>query len=311
VNITGQITQLAVLAKALITIALGGVALALLLGMLIGRAAISPLSEMADEIEGVANSKDLSIRVKEKGRDELGRLGRVFNRLLGDIQLSRDQQRQLVMDASHELRTPLTSLRTNAQVIGQVAKHKPEDLDQLTEDMVSQVDELSALVSDLAELARGERSEGAVVEVDLSEVVHECVAVARTHARVKAIEIEHESTPGRVLARQDRLVQLVNNLLSNAVKFTPEGGHIKVTSEGYVLTVQDSGPGIAPEDRAYVTQRFWRSPAARSMPGSGLGLSIVAQVAGEMGGVIGVGESQELGGAQISVSFMQQDLRVK
>ena len=95
-----------------------------------------------------------------------------------------------MLDASHELRTPLTSLRTNAQVLSRAQELDPDDLRQLTNDMVTQVDELAALVTDLGELARGERSEGAVESLRLDECVDECVDTARTYARIKDITID-------------------------------------------------------------------------------------------------------------------------
>ena len=245
----------------------------------------------------------MTYRVDEGGADELGRLRRVFNRLLASVQSSQYLQRQLVLDASHELRTPLTSLRTNAQVLSRARDLSAEDLRQLTHDMVAQVDELAALVTDLGELARGERSEGQPVVLRLDECVDECVDTARTHARIKDITIDAEVDASMVVARRDRLVRAISNLLTNAVKFTPAGGRIRVTSEDGRITVADSGPGIAESDRPHVFDRFWRSASARALPGSGLGLSIVAQVVAELQGTVEVDQDPELGGARFVVTL--------
>lgn len=160
VDITGQISQLRSLVRTLVFVAIGGLLLALGLGLLLARAALRPLESVTNEIETVAETNDLGYRLVEGDADELGRLRRVFNRLLSTVESSQVLQRQLVVDASHELRTPLTSLRTNAQVLSRAQELSPDDLLQLTNDMVTQVDELAALVTDLGELARGERSEG-------------------------------------------------------------------------------------------------------------------------------------------------------
>ena len=190
VNIDGQINELHSLVKTLLLIAFAGLLLALGLGLFIARTALHPLEEVTDEIEEVAETSDMSHRIAEGGADELGRLRRVFNRLMSSVQNSQTLQRQLVLDASHELRTPLTSLRTNAQVLSRARDLSEHDLHQISEDVVAQIDELAALVTDLGELARGERSEGPVVALSLDECVDECVDTARTHARVKDITID-------------------------------------------------------------------------------------------------------------------------
>lgn len=301
INITGQVSELRKLIQTLLLVAAAGLLLALGLGIFIARTALHPLEEVTDEIEGVAETNDMTYRIAEGGSDELGRLRRVFNRLLSSVQSSQTLQRQLVLDASHELRTPLTSLRTNAQVLSRANELSPEDLRQLTVDMVTQVDELAALVTDLGELARGERSEGVIETLRLDECVDECVDTARTYARIKDITIDTDIEPSTVLGRRDRLIRAVSNLLTNAVKFTPTGGHIVVSVKDTTVTVADSGPGIAESDREHVFDRFWRSASARSLPGSGLGLSIVAQVVAELHGTVSVDRDPVLGGARFTI----------
>jgi two-component system sensor histidine kinase MprB len=210
------------------------------------------------------------------------------------------------VDASHELRTPLTSLRTNAQVLSRAGELSVEELHQITDDMVTQVDELAALVTDLGELARGERSEGPLERLRLDDSVDECVETARTYARIRDITIDVEMETSFVEARHDRLNRAISNLLTNAVKFSPEGGQIAVRSSEGTVSVADSGPGISDEDRQYVFDRFWRSPSARSLPGSGLGLSIVAQVVDEFHGTVTVDRDPILGGARFTLTFPQE-----
>jgi two-component system sensor histidine kinase MprB len=305
VDITGEVTELSHLVSTLMLVAAGGLLLAFGLGLFLARQALHPLEEVTNEIETVATTNDLQYRLVEGDEDELGRLRRVFNRLLHSVESSQNLQRQLVVDASHELRTPLTSLRTNAQVLSRAGELNADELHQITDDMVTQVDELAALVTDLGELARGERSEGALERLRLDDSVDECVETARTYARIRDITIEVEMETSYVEARHDRLNRAISNLLTNAVKFTPEGGRIMVRSSEGAVSVGDSGPGIADEDRQFVFDRFWRSPSARALPGSGLGLSIVAQVVEEFRGTVTVDRDPELGGARFTLTFPQ------
>ena len=303
VDITGQVIELRNLVRTLLVVAAGGLLLALTLGLFLARAALHPLEKVTNEIEAIAETNDMGYRLDEGDEDELGRLRRVFNRLLSTVESSQALQRQLVLDASHELRTPLTSLRTNAQVLSKASQLSADDLLLLTGDMVTQVDELASLVTDLGELARGERSEGPIEALRLDECVDECVDTARTYARIKDISIETEVSTSTVLGRHDRLTRAVSNLLTNAVKFTPQGGRIAVRSSNGTISVSDSGPGINDEDRPFVFDRFWRSPTARALPGSGLGLSIVAQVVAELQGRVTVDRDPILGGARFTISL--------
>jgi two-component system sensor histidine kinase MprB len=307
VDVTGQVTELSHLVSTLMLVAAGGLLLAFGLGLFLARQALHPLEEVTNEIETVATTNDLQYRLVEGDEDELGRLRRVFNRLLRSVESSQSLQRQLVVDASHELRTPLTSLRTNAQVLSRASELSDEELHQITDDMVTQVDELAALVTDLGELARGERSEGSLERLRLDDCVDECVETARTYARIRDITIAVEMETSYVEARHDRLNRAVSNLLTNAVKFTPEGGRIAVRSSHGLVSVADSGPGITDADRQFVFDRFWRSPSARSLPGSGLGLSIVAQVVDEFAGTVTVDRDPELGGARFTIQLPEAD----
>jgi two-component system sensor histidine kinase MprB len=306
-DIDGQVNELRNLIRTLTLVAAGGLLLALGLGLFLARTALRPLEQVTNEIETVAETNDLGYRLTEGDEDELGRLRRVFNRLLSTVESSQVLQRQLVLDASHELRTPLTSLRTNAQVLSRAQELNPDDLRQLTDDMVTQVDELAALVTDLGELSRGERSEGAIESLRLDDCLDECVDTARTYARIKEITIDVNVEPSSVLGRRDRLVRAISNLLTNAIKFTPNGGRIVVESRDGTMSVSDSGPGIAEADQPFIFDRFWRSASARALPGSGLGLSIVAQVVSELQGTVSVDRDPTLGGARFTITLPIDD----
>ncbi len=300
-DIDGQVNELRSLVRTLMFVAIGGLLLALGLGLFLARTALRPLEDVTNEIETIAETSDLGYRLTEGENDELGRLRRVFNRLLSTVESSQTLQRQLVVDASHELRTPLTSLRTNAQVLSRAQELEPDDLRQLTDDMVTQVDELAALVTDLGELSRGERSEGVVESLRLDECLDECVGTARTYARIKEITIDVNVESSSVLGRRDRLERAISNLLTNAIKFTPRGGRIVVESHDGTIAVSDSGPGIAEADQPFIFDRFWRSASARALPGSGLGLSIVAQVVAELDGSVSVDRDPNLDGARFTI----------
>ena len=302
-DITGQGRQLSSLAHARRLLTLLGVLLAALLGYLAALAALAPLETVTDDIEEIAATTNLAQRLDEGGQDELGRLRRTFNKLMATVETSQRLQRQLVLDASHELRTPLTSIRTNAQVLQQIDRLSLEDRQQLVTDMISQVDELASLITDLGELSRGESNEGAVTDLQLDDLVQEAVDIARTHARTKDITIALTTLPTTVVARRDRLARAVNNLLGNAIKFAPVGGRVQVDVRHGTVRVEDNGAGIPEDERAFIFDRFWRSPSARSMPGSGLGLAIVAQVASEAHGTIRVGSSDTLGGAAFTFAL--------
>ncbi|NNN02922.1 MAG: HAMP domain-containing histidine kinase [Acidimicrobiaceae bacterium] len=300
-NFSGQVAELHKLVGTLIIVAAGAMLIALVLGVTLARNALHPLEEVTDEIEEIATTLDIGRRLDEGGADELGRLRATFNELLDTVEASQSLQRQLVLDASHELRTPLTSLRTNASMLTYLDRMNADDREQIALDMTMQVDELAALIGDLGELARGERSEGPVVELHLDECVEDIVDVARTHARTKNIDIDLTAAPSRIEGRHDRLERAVSNLLTNAVKFTPEGGHVRVETFEGTIVVADSGPGIAEADIPHVFERFWRSASSRGLPGSGLGLSIVDQVVKEFGGTVSVDRDPLLGGARFTM----------
>jgi two-component system sensor histidine kinase MprB len=280
---------------ALGVLALGGIALAVFLSRLATRTAIRPVSDLTDAAEHVASTRDLSRRIEAAGEDEVSRLASSFNTMLEALERSQRAQRRLVADASHELRTPLTSLRTNLEVLARGGPPDPGDRDRLRADLVAQLEELTALVGDLVELARDDEPEPPATEdVRLDRLVAAAVERARRHA--PAISFDTELEPALVQGVPARLDRAVANLLDNAAKFSPPGGAVEVRIRDGELTVRDRGPGIAPDDREQVFDRFFRADAARGRPGSGLGLAIVRQVAEGHGGSVAA-EAVEGGGA--------------
>jgi two-component system sensor histidine kinase MprB len=292
--------ELKTLALLLGVVALIGVLLAVALGWLVARTALVPLNSLTDTVEDLAETTDVSRRLSPGGPDELGRLRLTFNRLLEALESSRRAQSQLVLDASHELRTPLTSLRTNLEVIRRIDELSVEDRNVLVDDVLVQLQELTDLVGDLAELARGDQEPAPREPLRLDELVRDAVTVQTTHGRAKDVTFDLTAEPCWVEGHADRLERAVGNLLDNARKWSPSGRSVSVDVHDGLVVVHDRGPGIAEADLPHVFDRFYRSPAARGLPGSGLGLAIVAQVAKAEGGTI-VAENDPGGGARMSL----------
>jgi two-component system sensor histidine kinase MprB len=213
--------------------------------------------------------------------------------MLDRLQASVASQRQLVADASHELRTPITSLRTNIEVLRETPDLDPVVREELLRDVVEQSEELGALVGDLIELARDDERAIAVEDVRLDALLAEAVSRARRHH--PAVDYRLDAEPTTVEGRPDRLGRALNNLLDNAARHGGDGA-VEVGLRDGVVTVRDHGPGIAPEDRPHIFDRFYRGATARAGHGTGLGLAIVRQVAESHGGSVAV-EAPDGGGA--------------
>jgi two-component system, OmpR family, sensor histidine kinase MprB len=279
----------------LFAVALGGVALAAAMGAVVARAAMSPVRRLTEATEHVTSTTDLTERIEVKGSDELSRLADRFNRMLAALDRSLATQRQLVADASHELRTPLTSIRTNIEVLARAQDLPEEERADLLRDVVGQLEELSVLVRDLVELARGHEPSLEIEEVRLDEVVQR--AVDRAEKFAPGIRFVAQLEPSVVRGVPGRLERAVGNLLDNAVKWSPPNGEVEVGVREGEVTVRDHGPGIDPADLPFVFDRFYRAPSARGLPGSGLGLAIVRQVAEHHGGTV-TAEPADGGGAR-------------
>jgi two-component system, OmpR family, sensor histidine kinase MprB len=268
----------------LIAFAAGAILLAAALGTLIGRAALAPVKRLTATVEEVTRTRDLSRRVAAQGRDELSRLGTSFDAMLGQLEMSLRSQRQLVADASHELRTPLTSLRTNLELLERGQPTDPVERQQLLGDLVSQIERLTTLVGDLIEVARDEETPMPFEELKLDEVVHE--VVDDVSFRYPKVRFNVTSAPSSIKGVKVRVARAITNLLDNAAKYSPPGATVDVAVANGEISVRDHGPGVAAEDATRVFDRFWRSNDARHLPGSGLGLSIVKDVAESHGGSV-------------------------
>lgn len=214
--------------------------------------------------------------------DELGRLAAVFNQTLGRLEESFEQMRRFTADVSHELRTPLTAIRS----VGEVGLREPRDgrdYRAIIGSMLEEADRLSGLVDRLLTLSRAEsgRAKLTIDAVDLKELADDVVNYLGVLAEEKGQSLTVEAV-GRPRGSADRLVlrQSLINLVDNAIKYTPAGGRIRIQAadmpSGPSLAVTDSGPGIAPEVRTRIFDRYDRGgePRPNDIGGSGLGLAI-------------------------------------
>ena len=286
---------------ALIALGVVGIALGVGRGALVARAALVPIGRFTSRTEELSAELDPSQRMEVVGDDELARLARSFNTTLDALERSVEAQRHLVADASHELRTPIASLRANIQTMQEEDRLPPEERERMRADIVGELDELTALVADVVELARGAKPGEARDDVRLDRVVEDLVGRAQRRAG-DAVEFAMELEPALVRGEPERISRAVSNLLANAAKWSPPGGSVEVVLSGGVLTVRDHGPGFDEHDLPHVFERFYRAAAARGMSGSGLGLAIVQQAAEAHGGFAEAANAPG-GGALLRVGF--------
>jgi two-component system sensor histidine kinase MprB len=286
----------------LVIIAALGIALAALLGVLVARTALAPIARFTRQTERIAANPDRldTERIEVHGRDELARLAQTFNHTLDALDRSVQSQRNLVADASHELRTPIATIRANLQLMRDEDLLSEADRDALRRDVIEELDELTALVGDVVELARGSKLSGESGEIRVDQIVS--AAVERTRRRAPQLTVSATLEPTLVHGEGDRIARAVANLLDNAAKYGQAGGSIEVTLTGGVLTVRDHGPGFHEEDIPFVFDRFHRARDARSQPGSGLGLAIVRQAAEAHGGFVRASNAPG-GGALLEMGF--------
>src|SRR5690606_20670759 len=207
-----------------------GILLAAAAGTAVARAGLRPVQRLTAATERVALTGDLR-PIPVTGDDELARLTTSFNRMLEALAESQERQRRLVADAGHELRTPLTSLRTNLELL--VASSRPdapklsdEDREEMLADVQAQINELSALVGDLVELAREDAPQEVHQPLDLIDVVER--ALARARRRASGVEFVPRLQPWEMMGDATALERAVVNLLDNAAKWSPEGGTVRV-----------------------------------------------------------------------------------
>jgi len=291
----------------LLLISLGGIGVAAILGLLVGRTAIAPLRNLTEATERIVEAKDLTKRIGHTGRDEIARLASRLDELLDTLDASLRAQRQFVADASHELRTPIATLRANVEVLASATPLTNEDRTELVNDIHDELQAMTTLVTELVELARGEETDIPGQTFRLDHVVE--AAVERAARRTPNLAFRTNLHASTVIGDPDRIDRAVTNLLDNARKWTKPDEPLDVSVSDGLIEVRDHGPGIAEQDLPLVFNRFYRSAAARSTPGAGLGLAIVKQIAEAHGGTITIDNAQD-GGAIARLQLAEQHVQM-
>ena len=271
-----------------------------LVGWLIALRLTRPLERLTRATEDIARTGSTSLPLERIGTDEVGRLSKSFARMLDALESSRQQQHQLIRDAGHELRTPITSLRTNIELLERHdAALSPDQRAELLGNLETELEELTSLVNEIVDVATDSASEEHQEEVDLFDLAERVAAqVSRRHGASVTVTGCHWTLLGLPKA----LERAVSNLCENAVKFAGAAAPITIAVAEGSITVTDSGPGVAKSELNRIFDRFYRPEASKSLPGSGLGLSIVAGVAEAHGGAA-TARNLPAGGFAIEMTF--------
>ena len=281
------------LLPALLLLTVGG-------GWLIARGAFKPMEDILTAADSISDGDDLTARLNlRRGPSEMKRLSRAFDRMFSRLEHSFNAERQFASDASHELRTPITVILAECDR----AKRKDETREDFLESIEvieEQGKHMSQLVQQLLSLTRMQHGTDKypMRRTDLSLFVESCCSEFVPADR-RGISLETDIEEKVEAAYNPALMsRVVQNLLQNAYKYGKEGGHIWLSlrrdGRGAVLTVRDDGIGISKADQAHIWQRFWQADAARGdESGTGLGLSMVKEIAEFHGGSVSV--ESELG----------------
>ncbi len=275
-------------------------------GWFLAGRSLSPVVAMADRARRIG-VESLNARLPVVNpRDELGRLAETFNELLARLQASVDQQRQFMADASHELRTPVTIARTAARVALQQPTRTEAEYRETLEIVEQETIRLSRIVDDLFTLTRADAGNYPVrsMPMYLDEVVDDVIRAARVVAATRDVSIKAECVQSAAFTGDEELIRrLIINVLDNAIRYSPSGGTVRVAldrDDVYALSVNDQGPGIAPEAQSKIFERFYRVDTARthdgvSDGGAGLGLALARWIAHVHGGDIRLATTSRLG----------------
>ncbi len=287
---------------------LGATLLAALAGWLLAARFLRPIHKLRTATDRIAETQNLSEPVDASAGDEIGSLGKSFNAMISALATSREQQQRLILDASHELRTPLTSLRTNIEMANRPRRLSDDDNREVLGAALSEVQELTNVISELVELATDRTADEALVPMHLVDLANDVaertrrrsnrVIVVKPSCQAESSEVLGEHPEGSlsamaakeasesVLGRPRMLERAIANLVENAVKYSTAGSPITIEVSPRSVMVTDVGPGIASRDLPHIFDRFYRSDEARAAQGSGLGLAIVRQIIERHGGEV-------------------------
>ena len=273
---------------------------------------LRPLSRLQREINArPKESADFTPLDVELAPSELHALVTGFNALLGDLESAVSGMRRFTADASHQMRTPLAVLRTHLALVRRYGADSPEGQASLR-DIEAASERLQRLLTQLIALARADETVASTqtVEVlDLTALAAEVAADMAPGALRREIEIRFEAEANALPVSGDPVLvgEIISNLVENAINYNEAGGEVRVAVTGragrVVLEVGDDGPGIAPDQREKVFQRFHRLPRDQGRAGSGLGLSIVRALARAMGAEVTLGDGASGKGLTVCVAF--------
>ena len=267
---------------------------------------LAPVSRVRRQV-AARQADDLSPVSENDLPDEVLPLVHELNLLFGRVRTAFEAQQHFVADAAHELRTPLAALRL--QVLSLERAQDAEARAVAVSRVTAGIERATRLVEQLLVLARQEGSadSGSLEPVALDETVKRTLGDMAGLAQARQIDLGlHHAEPARIAGQPDALLILLRNLIDNAIKYTPAGGSVDVdlrrVANRVQLSVEDSGPGIPPEERERVFSRFYRVPGSEA-GGSGLGLAIIKSIAERHGAVLTLGQSERLGGLKVQVDF--------
>ncbi len=294
--------------QAILFSALGAMGVALLLGILLTRTLTHPIHELIAATQAIASGQ-LGHQVSVRSKDELGRLAASFNRMSRDLARATELRRQMTADIAHELRTPLSLISGYTEAL---SEGKLVGSSEIFEIMHSEARRLNRLVEELRTLSLADASELPLMRQPIvPQVLLEHIAlVYMPQAEARHISLQVQAAPdlSEIEVDRDRMLQVLGNLMSNALRYTPPGGQITLTAEQsgpqVILSVRDTGAGIAPEDLPHVFDRFYRGDKSRSRQEgeSGLGLAIAKSLVEMHGGTITV-ESAVGAGAIFTITL--------
>ena len=297
---------------ALVLAGFAAMLIALAAGLLVSRSLTAPILALVDSATRMS-SGDLAARAPARGAGEIGQLSKQFNLMAERLQSSfnalsaeRDALRRFIADASHELRTPITALHNFIELLQGPAAEDQAAREEFLEESRGQVQRMEWITNNLLDLSR---LDAGLIQMDrqdcpLYDLLQSASAPFLPIAQEKGVEVRVEPTGHPILINCDRprMEIVLGNLLDNAIKFTPPGGSVEMKGDAkggkVIITVQDSGAGIQPDDLPFVFDRFYRGHSSED--GSGLGLSIVQSIVHAHDGTVEV-ESQPGQGTRFTV----------
>lgn len=286
--------------------------LTILIGILLVRRMVNPLAQVVAAARSVAGG-DLSTRVSVSGPDDLRALSDSFNHMAATLERNSNERRNMLADIAHELRTPLTIMRGRLEgIVDGIYPANAEHIGPALEETYM----LERLVEDLRllTLAESRQLHFEHSDVNLNELTRHIIDMFQAEAEDKKLTLSAQLPETDIIIRADhqRTGQVVGNLVSNAIRYTPDGGKVWITVEttgadSVILSVNDNGPGIPPEDLPHIFNRFWRGEKSRSRAsgGAGLGLAIARQLVEAQGGEISA-SALPGGGLRVSCQFVRE-----